>query len=633
MKRKSVSRAALALALAAIFLLAGCGAASGSSSVSAQPSAEPAVSSEPASASPEEAAAKEEAIPSLPEAVTEFYGEDIPQDRYYVQTVDEFLDALGSNRVIQLADGVYNLTEAANYGKSRTGSHAYTWYDSYDGYELRIRDVENLYLVGTDPETVSFITEPRYANVLAFEWCTGVRIFSVTAGHSPAPGYCTGGVLNINCCEDVFVYDSVLYGCGTMGISAYNSSRVTARSTVVKECSFGAIEAMECFDVRFVDGKVYLCGTKAGFSAYDIFSATSTNGFAVLNTEIYNNMAQTMLKSSGSLEVMMRGCDIHNNTFGEEFINDDGYGKPTPYQVGGIFHITGKSPVYADNSYTGNSLPGTNQLYYNYEDEWSSGFAVDAEGNKLSEPADLEAMEQKAFTDEFIVPEATDFEVPEYSPVQGDAVAVGETVYHVDNMDDFLAAIGDNTTIYIDTSLLDLSTASNYGGYGTHEYYHWDQAYDGPGLVISGVRNLSIIGQGKGKTTVQAIPRYADVLYFENCSGISVEDLTAGHRKEGTGYCSGDVLEFSNCRNVRISGCGLFGCGVNGIYADKCSDMSVENTEIYECVDLGAMLYNCSDVTFTGCDVHDCGNNSVYLDNCRNVNWEGELQNGMNSVS
>ena len=633
MNRKSIGRAALVLVLAAVLLLAGCGAASGSAAEPAQPSVEPTASSDAGAVLPDEDTPKE-AVPSLPDAVTEFYGEDVPQDRYYVQTVDEFLEALGSNRVILLADGVYNLTEAKNYGDSRIGSSAYYWYDSYDGYELRISNVENLYLVGTDPEKVSFITEPRYANVLSFEWCTGVRLFSVTAGHSPAPGYCSGGVLYIDCCEDVFVYDSVLYGCGTMGISAYNSSSITARSTVIKECSFGAVEAMECFDVRFTDGKVYLCGTKTGFSAYDLFSAVSTNGFAILNTEIYNNMAQTMLKSSGSLEVMMRGCEIHNNTFGEEFINNDGYGKPTAYQVGGIFHIAGRSPVYADNSYSGNSLPRTNQLYYSSEtEEWDGGFAVDAEGNKLSEPADLEAMECKPFSDDFTVPEASDFSLPAYTPPDGGISESDETVVYVDNMDDFLAAIGDNTTIYIDTGLLDLSTASNYGGYGSGNAYHWEQNYDGPCLVINSVNNLHIIGQGKDKTTLEAIPRYADVLYFVNCSNISVEDLTAGHRKGAPGSCSGDVLEFEYCNNVKISGCGLFGCGVHGIMAERCADLTVQDTEIYECSDIGVTLYDCSDVIFTGCSIHDCDDNSVYLSGCRNVNWGGSLRDGMNSVS
>ena len=30
-------------------------------------------------------------------------------------------------------------------------------------------------------------------------------------------------------------------------------------------------------------------------------------------------------------------------------------------------------------------------------------------------------------------------------------------------------------------------------------------------------------------------------------------------------------------------GCGLFGCGVDGIYASGCSDFSVRNTEMYDC--------------------------------------------------
>ena len=135
--------------------------------------------------------------------------------------------------------------------------------------------------------------------------------------------------------------------------------------------------------------------------------------------------------------------------------------------------------------------------------------------------------------------------------------------YHVTTVDEFLAALGSDRTIYLDAALFDLSTASNYGGYGS-EHYYWVDIFDGPGLVITGVKNLRLIGQSKDETTVEAVPRYADVLCFSECENVTVAQLTAGHTKGEPGSCSGDVLAFEKCQDVHVIDCGLFGCGVWG---------------------------------------------------------------------
>ena len=203
---------------------------------------------------------------------------------------------------------------------------------------------------------------------------------------------------------------------------------------------------------------------------------------------------------------------------------------------------------------------------------------------------------------------------------------------HVTTADEFLDAIHNNTIIHVDTPLLDFSTASNYGGYGGDHYY-WVDNFDGPGLVITGVSGLHIMGRGKGQTTLQATPRYAEVLYFDSCRDISVSDLTAGHLKEAPGSCSGDVFEFIYCEDVILSNCGLFGCGVNGIVATQCSGFNVNDTEIYECSWTGAQLYTCTGFNFERCSVHDCGSNTIHLSDSSRVLWdERSLMNGENPV-
>ena len=574
MNKHNLVRAGLALALTAILLLSGCGDVVLTADVA------------PVSGTP--------------------LIENLPENRITVATVDELIAAIGSDRVIELAEATFDLSAASSYHDD-TGNDCAYWAECYDGWELHISSVRNLCIIGQGAEKSSIVTAPRYANVLNFDWSADVTLSDFTAGHTEEPGYCSGGVLYFSNCERMNVKACDLYGCGTIGVSAFNSRGIYAEDTVVHDCSYGALEAYNSYDFRFVGGKLVNCGQKGEDGGYSFLSAQGCTGFAVLNTEIAGNRMECLLSSGNSRDVTLRGCSVHDNSFGKAS-SGDGYANYS----GAVFHITGESPVVDDCGFVSNAYGGAG-LYYNYDGE-SAGVALDANGAALTLAA-LDAMEQKEYTGVIEL-------APSAAPA-GEVDENGVTVYHVQTADEFLAALGSYTTIYVDAELLDLSEAASYGGYGSDAYY-WENRYDGPSLVISGLRNLRIIGQGKDATTIQAVPRYADVLRFEYCSNISVEELTAGHLREAPGSCSGDVLTFLYCDEVLVRGCGLFGCGVNGISADGCTGFAVEDSVLYECSNSGAVFYNCDGVSFIGCKIRDCGYNGVYSGDCRNVTWEGK---------
>lgn len=114
----------------------------------------------------------------------------------------------------------------------------------------------------------------------------------------------------------------------------------------------------------------------------------------------------------------------------------------------------------------------------------------------------------------------------------------------VTTADEFLAAIAPDTEIIVDAELIDFSKATGYGN-ANGEYYRWEDPFDGPELIITGVSNLTIRGAGEDHTVnvLSAVPRYAYVVMFENCSNIHVKGLTVGHTKE-PGSCRGGVLGF-----------------------------------------------------------------------------------------
>ena len=196
-------------------------------------------------------------------------------------------------------------------------------------------------------------------------------------------------------------------------------------------------------------------------------------------------------------------------------------------------------------------------------------------------------------------------------------------------MDEFLKAIGPERTIVLKAELFDLSEAANYGSKGG-EYYYWREDFDGPALVIKGVKDLAIRAEADSprETTVSAVPRYADVLSFVDCENITLSGFTAGHTKE-PGSCSGGVLLFENCGGVLIERCRLFGCGILGLQTRNCRDLRIESTKIYECSQGAGSFFQTEGIAFTGCVVTDVPSPALYFNACRDVSWNGEALVGM----
>lgn len=181
----------------------------------------------------------------------------------------------------------------------------------------------------------------------------------------------------------------------------------------------------------------------------------------------------------------------------------------------------------------------------------------------------------------------------------------------VTNVDELLAAIAPNTVIELAAGEYDLSTASNYTKDTHSAYYSWNGVYDADGktaaeLVIHGVDGLTLRGAGTGETVLAAVPRYANVIHFVNCSDLAVTELTAGHTTE-PGFCAGGVLSLESCYSVSIEACGLYGCGTIGVDAQGCSDLTVTNSDIYECSYGAVFVQQCRNVTVSGCDIHNHG--------------------------
>ncbi len=214
--------------------------------------------------------------------------------------------------------------------------------------------------------------------------------------------------------------------------------------------------------------------------------------------------------------------------------------------------------------------------------------------------------------------------------VEANAIEADEKV-EVSTAREFLKALKSNTHIIINndepmnlTDALDelidegriqlREHGSNAGG-----LFYTDE-YDGNSLVVAHRHDIIIEGK-KGKDVEFIVtPSYADVIRFEHCKNIMVKNITMGHKV--TGGCSGDVLVFSQCKDVEVDGCNLYGCGVNGLTLDHTRQVNVKGTHLYGCSDDGVQLINSNDATFTNCSIYDNGG-GVYVDEyCDNVLFE-----------
>lgn len=207
---------------------------------------------------------------------------------------------------------------------------------------------------------------------------------------------------------------------------------------------------------------------------------------------------------------------------------------------------------------------------------------------------------------ETTVPETTAAPLAEAAEPLPVVTAPQKTVT-VSTVDEFLAALESDTEIILNASYFDLSTATGFGT-ASGQHYYWEEVYDGHQLTICDVSNLTIRAEGEDITahTVSARPRYAHVLNFENCASITVEGFTAGHTIE-PGSCSGGVIGFRGCEDILINHCGLYGCGVVGVWAEQSQRILVTNCDIYECSWGGVYMVACREVSFNGNTIRDLG--------------------------
>ena len=505
---------------------------------------------------------------------------------YEAAGVDELLAAIGSDRTVVLTGSEYLLSSASDYGNS-CGTSCYYWNEVYDGFELKISGVSNLKIIS---ECGSSITvEPRYAAVLRFCDCDGIELRGITAGHTVEPGFCDAGVIAFDGCRNCLISSSSLYGCGSIGVNA-----------------------VSCEDINITDSEVYSC------SLYAFYLDRCRNA-EIASCRIHDfKDAECLFSLSSCSSVMIKQCDIFDCSVYS--LISPGYSNGVYFTANSVKNCSFLAPVFdldREIVVDGCEFINCGQVFW-YKGE---ARAKDGSGKQLRK-ADLSAMTLAEPLSPAVEPTS--------SPAQSD----GSGCYYAETVDEFLAAIGPNRTIVLTAQHYDLSEASLYGAYGS-EYYYWFDDFDGPGLVIQNADNLTIRSSDGNAMLhcISAVPRYADVIEFVNCIGLSLEGITLGHTQE-PGYCSGGVISLQDCEDCRFYKCRMYGCGILGIDASGCSRLNVDSCDIFDCSQGGVWLYGCSNSRFENCSYSDLGGPAFSLAECKDTYIENTaVSNGYFNVN
>jgi len=160
-----------------------------------------------------------------------------------VSNAREFLEALGSNRIIEMESGKYNLSEWDPYLTGRDDmlklAEGVVWEKWYNGGYINMNEIRNLTIrgLGASISDTEILVDHAYAYSLSFENCNDIAIENLTTGHSESVYECGCGVLRFADSSRISITETGMYGCGTEGLYLDNVDHMKVTNSRIYECS------------------------------------------------------------------------------------------------------------------------------------------------------------------------------------------------------------------------------------------------------------------------------------------------------------------------------------------------------------------------------------------------------------
>lgn len=171
----------------------------------------------------------------------------------------------------------------------------------------------------------------------------------------------------------------------------------------------------------------------------------------------------------------------------------------------------------------------------------------------------------------------------------------------VETAEELIAAIASNTSITLKSGVYNLSKVKQEYSEGS---VFWEEVFDGNQLILKGIKNLTLQGEGDKPAEIVVEPRYANVFNFKESTDITIRNIKAGHTPE-QGECAGGVLLFEDCSNITILESDLYGCGIEGLTLQNTQFLTFANSVIHDCNTEIMALYNSKNISFYNSAFYD----------------------------
>lgn len=168
-----------------------------------------------------------------------------------------------------------------------------------------------------------------------------------------------------------------------------------------------------------------------------------------------------------------------------------------------------------------------------------------------------------------------------------------------------LAAIGSDRTIELVGGPFVLDPEDAEGPLPVTSSFEFAERDPVPYVIVKGVRNLQLRAVGGPVRVLSRSP--AEVIQFAGCKDVLLEGLVLGHTKEVEYHCVAPVLSLQQCNGLVLRDCELFGCGTEGIVAEKSDGIRMERGEIHTCRNGVAYFTKCKRVDLVGVLFRDSG--------------------------
>ena len=191
-----------------------------------------------------------------------------------------------------------------------------------------------------------------------------------------------------------------------------------------------------------------------------------------------------------------------------------------------------------------------------------------------------------------------------YEPMDTSSVIV------VNNVDELIQNIQSDAVIKLETGEYDLGeTADSTNLNVRYVSDHLDDSSLNPnGAMISGISNLKIYADEDADVLLYSSKADDNVLILNNCTGITLENITLGHKVAPADVCSAGVFYLIRSTGCLFKECDIYGCGTQGFFIELCSRISVDHSYIHDCIYSAADARDSDYLAFTNCEISGIAN-------------------------